>query len=401
VRLRGEGGVIMGIRKRGKSWEVTVWQQGRDPSTGRRRRRCLTVHGSRRDAARKLAEALQQRDTGTDLSPGRLTVGDYLRRWLRDYAAHNVAPSTLTRYRGIIENHLIPALGSLRLRDLRPGHIQDAYARFLGPEGRASKHKHGPLSARTVLHHHRLIKEALAQAVRWQDVSHNAADGVSAPRPARPEMRVLGAEEVSWLLEAAAETPLYALVYLALHTGLRQGELLGLRWQDIDLDRGTLHVQRTAQRLKGQGVIYRPPKSHRSSRPVSLSPEVVALLREHRRLQVEHKLRVGPAYRGLGLVFASPLGGPMDAGNLRRAFARLLDRAALPRIRFHDLRHTAATLMLTAGVHPKVVSERLGHATVALTLDTYSHVLPDLQRDAAEALDRVLGPALRQPRAMS
>jgi integrase len=384
----------MGIRKRGKnSWEVTVWQ-GRDPSTGRRRRRCLTIHGTKRDAAQALANALHERDTGTDLSPGRLTVADYLRRWLRDYAAHRVAPSTLVRYRSIIKEHLIPALGSLRLRDLRPAHIEEAYGGFLGPKGRADKS--GGLSPRTVLHHHRLLKEALSRAVELQLMAHNPAANVKPPRPARAEMRVLGAEEVSWLLEAAAGTPLYALVYLALHTGLRQGELLGLRWQDIDLDRGTLHVQRTAQRLPGQGVTYRPPKSHRSSRPVSLSPEVVSLLREHRRLQVEHKLRVGPAYRGLGLVFASPLGGPIDAGNLRRAFARLLDRAALPRIRFHDLRHTAATLMLTAGVHPKVVSERLGHATVALTLDTYSHVLPDLQRDAAEALDRVLGPALRR-----
>jgi integrase len=390
----------MGIRERGKkSWEITVGQ-GHDPSTGRRWRRCFTVHGNRRDAAQALANALHERDTGTDLSPGRLTVGDCLRRWLRDYAAHNVAPSTLARYTGIIESHLIPALGSLRLRELRPAHLQAAYAGFLAPGGRKDKRK-GGLSPRSVLHHHRVLKEALAQAIGWQLLSHNPADAVKPPRPARPEMRVLNPEEVSWLLEAAAGTALYALLYLALHTGLRQGELLGLRWQDIDLDRGTLHVQRTAQRLPGQGVTYRPPKSHRSSRPVSLSPEVVALLREHRRLQVEHKLRVGPAYRGLGLVFASPLGGPMDAGNLRRAFARLLHRAALPRIRFHDLRHTAATLMLTAGVHPKVVSERLGHATVALTLDTYSHVLPDLQRDAAEALDRVLGPALRQPGAMS
>lgn len=388
----------MGIRRRGKGWEINVGL--RDPSTGRRRRRFFTVQGSRRKAEQELARALHERDTGTDLSPGRLTVGDYLRRWLRDYAVHNVAPSTLARYTSIIERHLIPALGSLRLRDLRPPHLQAAYGGFLAAGGRRDS-REGGLSPRSVLHHHRLLKEALAQAVRWQLLAYNPADAVTPPRAARPEMRVLSPEEVSWLLEAAAGTPLYTLLYLALHTGLRQGELLGLRWQDVDLDRGSLHVQRTAQRLPGQGVTYRAPKSHRSSRPVSLSAEVVELLREHRRAQVQHRLRVGPAYKGMGLVFASPLGGPMDPGNLRRHFARLVESAALAPMRFHDLRHTAATLMLRAGVHPKVVSERLGHATVSLTLDTYSHVLPDLQREAAEALDRLLGPALRQPGATS
>lgn len=385
----------MGIRRRGKgSWEISIGL--RDPSTGHRRRRFFTIKGNKRAAEQELAKALRERDTGTDLSPGRLTVADYLRRWLRDYAAHNVAPSTFARYKGIIDSHLIPALGNLRLRDLRPAHLQAAYAGFLAPGGRKDS-REGGLSPRSALHHHRLLKEALAQAVRWQQLAHNPADAVTPPRPARPEMRVLSPEEVSWLLEAAIETPLYTLLYLALHTGLRQGELLGLKWEDVDLDRGSLHVQRTAQRLPGQGVTYRPPKSHRSCRPVSLSPEVVDLLREHRRAQVEHRLRVGPAYAGMGLVFASPLGRPMDPGNLRRGFARLVEKAALAPVRFHDLRHTAATLMLTAGVHPKVVSERLGHATVSLTLDTYSHVLPDLQREAAKALDGLLGPALRQP----
>lgn len=235
--------------------------------------------------------------------------------------------------------------------------------------------------------------------MRWQLIARNPADAVTSPRPSRPEIRVLGAEDVDQLLEAAAPTSLYALLYLALSTGARQGELLALRWEDVDLERGTMHIARTIQRSPGQGVSYRPPKTHRSSRAVSLSPEVVALLREHRRAQAEHRLKMGPAYKNRGLIFASSTGAPMDAGNLRRTFARLVRDVGLPHLRFHDLRHTAATLMLRAGVHPKVVSERLGHATVSVTLDTYSHVLPDLQRDAAQALDGVLGPAIRRPRA--
>ena len=383
------------IRRRGKDrWQVTV-DLGKDPTTGRRRRRFLPVRGTKRDAERALAEALHQRDTGIDVSPGKLTVADYLRRWLRDYAAQSVAASTLERYTGIVEHHLIPALGSLRLRDLRPAHIQATYGRALAAGGRVDGAA-GGLSPRTVLHHHRLLREALGHAVRWQLIARNPADAVTAPRPGRAEMRVLDSEQAGQLLEVAAGTPYYALIYLALATGARVGELLGLRWQDIDLDRRTLHITRSARRFAGQGVIFQETKTHRSRRPVALSPEMVALLREHRRSQAEQRLAVGPAYSDRGLVFASPTGQPVDGSNLRRAFRRILSDAGLPRLRFHDLRHTAATLMLRSGAHPKVVSERLGHATVSLTLDTYSHVLPDLQRDAAEALDGILPPAVRR-----
>jgi len=349
----------------------------------------LAVQGIKRDAERALAEALHQRDTGVDISPGRLAVGDYLRRWLRDYADHNVAPSTRTRYAGIIERHLIPSLGDLRLRELRPAHIQATYSRALAPGGRADGGA-GGLAPRTVLKHHRLLHEALNHAVRWQLIARNPADAVTPPRPGRAKVRGLNAEEAAELLQAATETHLYALVYLALATGARQGELLALRWEDVDLERGSIQIVRTARRVPGKGVVYRSPKTHRSLRPVALSPDTVRVLRHHRRSQAENRLLLGPAYTDNGLVFASPTGQPPDDSNLRRTFARLVADAGLTRLRFHDLRHTAATLMLRAGIHPKVVSERLGHATVGLTLDTYSHVLPDLQRDAADLMDQVL-----------
>lgn len=377
------------IRRRGKgSWEITVYL-GRDPATGRRSRRFMTVRGTKSDAERCLAEALHQRDTGVEIMPGKLTVADYLRRWLRDYATHNVAPSTLQRYASIIDNHLIPTLGSLRLRDLRPAHIQAAYGRALTPGGRADSTA-GALAPRTVLKHHRLLHEALSHAVRWQLIARNPADAVTAPRPGRTEFRALSAEEAAALLEAADPTPLFSLLYLSLATGARQGELLALRWEDVDLDRGAMQIVRTARRHAGRGIVYRSPKSHRSQRPIALSPESVTILREHRGSQVEQRLLLGPAYSDSGLVFATAAGDPLDDSNVRRAFAGIARQAGFQRLRFHDLRHTAATLMFRAGVHPKVVSERLGHATVSLTLDTYSHVLPDLQRDAAEAMDAVL-----------
>lgn len=382
------------IRRRGRgSWEVTI-DLGRDPSSGQRRRRFLSVKGLRRDAERALAEALHKRDTGIDISPGRLTVADYLRRWLRDYAAHNVAPSTLARYQGIVECHLIPGLGSLRLRDLGPGHIQEAHGRALAPGGRADGTV-GGLSARSVVQHHRVLREALSHAVQLQLLGANPADSVKPPRPERHKMRALDAEEVARLLKAASRTPHYALIYLAVATGARLGELLALRWQDTDLNHDSLHITRSAGRLRGQGMTFRQTKTHRSRRPVALSPETVAVLREHRRAQLEQRMLVGPAYEDQGLVFASATGRPLDDSSLRRAFTRITRDAGIGALRFHDLRHTAATLMLRAGVHPRAAAERLGHATVALVLDTYSHVLPDIQRDAAEALDSVLGPARR------
>lgn len=373
------------VRRRGRgSWEVTV-DLGRDPATGRRRRRFLSTRGTKRDAERALAEALHQRDTGIDISPGKITVGDYLRRWLRDYAEGAVAASTLARYTGIVEQHLIPALGWLKLAELRPAHIQAAYATFTRRDRRGVK-----LSAKTVFEHHAVLREALNWAVRWQLLARNPVDAASPPRPERPEMRVLSVEEAQRLLEAAAATRHYTLLYLALATGARLGELLALRWQEVDLEQGMMQITRTARFFSGRGIVFSHPKTHRSRRPIAPSSETVRVLSGHRHRQLEERLRVGPAYRDDGLVLADPRGRPIFDSTVRRAFYSLTRRAGIGHVRIHDLRHTAATLMLRVGVNPKVVSERLGHATVSITLDTYSHVLPDLQREAAAALDEIL-----------
>jgi len=373
------------IRRQSKgTWELTI-DLGRDPTTGRRRRRYLTVRGTKREAERALAEALHQRDTGTDLTPARLTIADYLRRWLRDCAAQRVAPSTFARYQGIAEQHLIPALGSLRLRDLRPAHIQAAYGAFSRRDGRGQE-----LSAKTIFEHHAVLREALNWAVRWQLLARNPADAASPPRPQRREMRVLSPEETQAFLRATRASRLHPLMYLAVATGARLGELLALRWQDVDLERGTIEIARTARFFSGRGVVFGQPKTHRSRRPVALSPQTVRVLREHRRQQLTERLRAGPAYRDGDLVFADAQGHPFYDSTVRRAFYGIVRDAGLEHLRIHDLRHTAATLMLRAGVNPKVVSERLGHAKVSITLDTYSHVLPDLQREAAAAMDALL-----------
>ena len=234
------------IRKRARETWAVRFELGRDPGTGRRRFRYRTVRGTKKDAERALTQALHRRDTGTDIAPARVTVAEYLQRWLRDYAAANVAPSTLRRYQQIV-GRLLPLLGSLRLQHLRPTHIQKAYAALL-QDG---------LAARTVLHHHRVLREALQHAVRWQLAASNPADAVSPPRPAEREMRALTPDEVHRLLAADGDPGLRAIIHVAVTTGLRLGELLGLRWSDLDLDGGTASISRAAQYLSGTGITFR------------------------------------------------------------------------------------------------------------------------------------------------
>lgn len=376
------------IRKRGKnSWTVVI-DAGRDPITGKRRQQRRSVQGIRRDAEALLVQLLHQRDSGIDAPPGKLTAGEYLQRWLEDYAKGNTAPRTYERYQQIVRQHLVPALGAIPLARLRPQHIQ-AYYSEARQTGRADGND-GGLSAQTVLHHHRVLREALHHAVRWQLLARNPADAVEAPRPPHHEMTVLTPEGVQRLLAACKDPDLHAIVFVAVATGLREGELLALRWSDADLNGGSLAVTRTLQYVSGRGLLFREPKTSRSRRRVSLSRETVAVLSEHRRRQLERRLALGPDYEDQRLVFAGPAGKPIPPYSVSQRFATLVKAAGIGPLRFHDLRHTSATLMLSAGVHPKIVSERLGHSGVAITLDTYSHVLPGLQEEAANLLDAFL-----------
>jgi integrase len=203
-------------------------------------------------------------------------------------------------------------------------------------------------------------------------------------------MSVLAPEGVQKLLAACKDPDLHNIVFAAVATGLREGELLAIRWSDVDLNGGSLNVTRTLQYVAGQGLLFREPKTSRSRRRVSLSHETVTVLSEHRKRQLERRLALGPAYEDQGLVFAGPTGKPIPPYSVSQRFATLVKVAGIGPLRFHDLRHTSATLMLSAGVHPKIVSERLGHSGVAITLDTYSHVLPGLQEEAANLLDAFL-----------
>jgi integrase len=375
------------VKKRAKdSWTVT-YDLGPDPATGRRRQRRVTVRGTKREAEAELVRLIHERDRGIERPADRLSVEQYLARWMRDSVEITAAPRTIQTYREIIAGRLVPAFGPLPLQSLRPPQIQALYARWLR-EGRADGK--GGLSARSVLRYHQVLHAALHQAVRWQLLVANPCDAIDPPRAPRRELRATSAGDVNRLLEAADAEGIGSLARAAVLTGMRRGELLGLRWSDVDLEAGQVAVQQTAQRITGQGVVFRQPKTRLSRRAIALSPATVQLLRRHRRDQLEARLAAGSAYQDLGLVFGGPLGGPLDAGHLTRAWNRAVERAGVGPVRWHDLRHAHATLLLQQGIHPKIVSERLGHASIAITLDTYSHVLPGLQASAAVALDAVL-----------
>jgi integrase len=306
-------------------------------------------------------------------------LGPYLERWLEDAVRDTVKRPTLENYAYIVRRHLAPELGRTKLKDLGPDRIRRLYRVKLD----------SGLSARTVQLVHTVLNKALKQAVLDGVLPRNVCETVRAPRSAKREMRVLDTAQARALLEAAKGDRLEALYVLAVSAGLREGELLGLRWEDVDLARGVVRVRRQLTRTK-DGLSFTAPKRGRS-RGVRITQGAVATLKEHRRRQNEERLRLGVLWQDTDLVFASTVGTPVDVGNLTyRSFRPLLERAGLSRIRVHDLRHTAATLLLGKGVHPKIVQEMLGHATITQTMDTYSHVLPDMQDGAVAAMQDAL-----------
>jgi integrase len=375
------------IRQRSKgSW--TIWVDlGRDPETGKRKQQTLTVRGGKKDAERELRAILTRIEGGTYVRPIKITVGEYLETWLRDYVSTNTAPSTADGYSDIVKAHIIPELGQFPLTALQPSHIQAYYSRMLGSGRRDGK---GGLSAQTVKHHHRVLYEALKHAVKHGVLIRNVVEAVDPPRPQNREMSTLEPDDVHSLLNAARGTPHYTLFYTAVYTGLRRSELLGLRWRDVDLDLSTLSVVQTLHHISKKGYTFREPKTRRSRRLVDLSPSLAVLLREHRANQELERELLGRQLMSDDLVFSYSDGTPLPPNSVTKAFHKLVQSLGLSGIRLHDLRHTHATLMLRQGVHPKVVSERLGHSSVAITLDTYSHVLPGIQAAAARRFDEGL-----------
>ena len=362
------------IRKRGdnQGWLLTIYTGSKKPD-GTPIRQYKTIRGSRSDAEREMREILTRMDKGTYAPPTKYTVEEILKQWLDGYCKTNCSMRTCDGYEGVAKLHLVPVLGHILLKDLQPRAIQSHYGTLCKT-----------LSNRTVVHVHRVLSQALKWAVRQNYIGRNPCELVDIPRAEKTTMSTLSAFEVGVLLEEAKDSYYYPVIYTAVSTGLRRNELLALRWRDIDIDLLSISVSRTLYKGRGH-VEFKEPKTKYSRRRVAMTPKLALFLKSYK---TEREWMSMPVALD-DLVFGDVDGKPLDPSTVTHNFGRMIKRAGL-NARFHDLRHTYATLMLAAGVHAKIVSEALGHSTVAITLDIYSHVTPGLQEAAAKQLDSLL-----------
>jgi integrase len=381
------------IRKRGSTytWYISV----PDPVTGERRQRSKGGFRTKRECQEALNEALARLREGTFVRSSPLGLSAFLvDEWLPAVRPPRVRPSTWASYRMAVERHIVPALGGVLLQGLTPGHLT-AFYRTLLDGGR--RDRRGGLAPKSVRNIHGVLHAALRDAVRWGYLARNVAAVADLPRGMAPEMRVWSPEQLRAFLDQVRGDPLYAAWLLLATTGMRRGEVAGLRWVDVDLDAGRVSPRRPRVVVDYE-VVVSEPKTAKGRRSLALDPATVAALREHCTRQLEQRLAVGPRWQDSGLVFTWPDGRPIHPERFTRWFEQHARAAGLPKIRLHDVRHSYATAALAAGVPAKVVSERLGHATIAITMDTYSHVLPALDAQAAGTVARlILGDGDQEP----
>ncbi|WP_371640277.1 tyrosine-type recombinase/integrase [Streptomyces virginiae] len=404
ARANGEGTIYQ--RKDGR-WEAAGYVLAADGTHKR-----VRVYGStRREAADKLAEKIADSNRCLPVATADSTIGDHLTYWLNSVAVHQLRENTHTRYATCIRLHLIPGLGTKKIARLTAKDVRTFLDRLritcqCCTQGLDTERKaccaigeccRKQLSPSTVAYVHSVLKSALEHAVREDELPRNVARNVktAAPRPRR--FRPLTGTEARLFLNAARADRLHALYELALRTGLRKGELLGLHWEDLDLTTGTASVRRSLQRTRTGGLTHLPTKTRASERRIALPTECRHSLKEHRKRQDKEFETAASAWRDSGLVFTTPTGRPLDPANLTRRFRSFLDRTGLRRIRFHDLRHSTATLLLEQGVDLVVIKELLGHAHIGVTASVYAHVRLRLQRQAIDTLGGALNPANDDP----
>jgi integrase len=374
-RGHGEGSIYQ--RKDGR------WAADISLEDGKRK----TFYGkTRKEVQAQLKTALHQQQEGMLVVAPQQKVGPFLTHWLEDVHKYKVRPRTYEKYESMLRLHLVPGIGHLQLQKLAPQHLQRFYAKKL-EEG---------LSPTSVIGLHKVLHLALEKAVRWNLVPRNVCEAVDPPRRARYEFHTLNEEQIQQFLKAASGHRLEALFVLSLASGMRRGELMALKWQDVNFSAGTLQVRRILThmpaKLNGKGgYVEAEPKTEKSRRSIVIAPFALEMLRHHRACQLEAKLKAGPAWKENDLVFCSSVGGHLHTSrDVFTQFKKLLAQAGLPDIRFHDLRHTSATILLSLGIHPKVVQEMLGHSQIGITMDVYSHALPTMQADAVGKLNAVL-----------
>lgn len=368
------------ITKRGNSWRVSVFV-GRDEN-GKRQYDSQTVKGSKKDAQTALNAMLHDKDLGLFGDARKQTLNEYLNTWLKAIAKPRLRHRTFEDYENLMRRYIREPLGNVKLAELKSLHIQKVYGQM----------QENGLSARVVRYTHAVLRSALQHALKVNMLARNEAQFVQLPKQTRKEMDVLNQAEIAAFLNALQGERFATMFSFALATGCRPEEYLSLQWKDVDLEKGTAIIRRALiTHRKGGGWHFSEPKTKQSRRTIPLPVSTVKELRNHRRQQLEAKLKLGTAWNDFDLVFASEVGTPLNPPNVTRAFKKALERAGIrTSIRLYDLRHTTATLLLQAGVNPKIVSERLGHSTIVLTLDVYSHVLPSMQEAATEHLEGLI-----------
>ena len=390
-KRRGAGEGNISKRKDG-TWQGSVLL-GYDPETGNPKRKYF-YGKTRKEVQRKVGELTIKVQKGTYREPTKITVAEWFTTWHNDYMKLSLRPTTWTSYGYQIEGHIIPALGHLKLSELQTAHIQRLYNDKL--KGGRLDRKPGGLTPKSVRFIHTVIHSCLEQARKEHLITINPASAVRLPKLEQREIRYLDSGEIKTFLEVARDSKHFAAFFLALNTGMRRGEILGLRWKDVDFEEGQLTVNQGLVRISGKGLVFQEPKTKLSNRTISLSPMVLKVLKEHRKKQAEYRLLSGGAYDegGLDLVFANEIGKPICPRAFTRIFERLLKRAGLEAACFHDLRHTFATMALEQGVNVKTVQETLGHHSAAFTMDVYSSVTDKMKREAADKVGNLLASLL-------
>lgn len=362
------------VRKRGNKWSAVIFVGYKDD--GKRNYKWFSGFDTKKEAEKFLASKVQEVNNGTFTKPSKQTVSAYLCDWLK-FKQTQVRPNTFESYESRIRNHVIPALGNIQLANLRPQHLDEFYTTLVGK-----------VSNRTIVHIHRILHDALGRAVKFNLIAKNPADVVDPPKAQQAKLGIWTRDQVIKFLRAADGDRYYVVYFLAITTGMRMGEILGLKWEDIDFEREELHVRRMVSFTTGK-LTEHEPKTERSRRIIALPTETVNVLRQQKLLINEERLR-SESYNYDGFVVAKIGGGVPWSQWIRQRYKSIIKDAGLPYIRIHDLRHTHASLLLEQGVHPKIVSERLGHSTIGITLDIYTHVLPSLQQKTAKDFGQAL-----------
>lgn len=340
-----------------------------------------TIHGTKKDAQRYLTAKLREKDLGVFIEPASILLSEHLDKWLEDIAKPRIRENTFESYSWLMKKYVRPKLGGLKLSDIQEHQIQQLY-------GEMSRKG---LSPKTIRDTHFVLSSALKQAVKWKMLIQNPCDLCELPRVEKKEMKCFSVEEAKMFWDNLSQSKWCALFMLIIETGMRPEEYFGLQWNDINFEQKCLNIKRVVvERKKGGGFYFAETKTNKSRRRIPLSTPVLSALKNHRRNQLEERMKLGAGYQNLDLVFASQLGTPLQRKNFTdRHFKPLLEKCGLPKIRLYDLRHTMATLLLSEDVNPKIVQERLGHSSIVQTLDTYSHVLPTMQDEATAKLENL------------